>query len=236
LIGVSTSGFPNFSDTIRPERKLQPRRDFLIMKLHLRTDLTVLVLIALCLGTAGVSGAVEALGARKARELLQRLGGGNLAKNQVEIISISPGLGGNDAVVEAQIETAFRFTQEKGQWRISDVRFGDRQWESFELIEAGVRNEKIRRTTALMQRITDSIEAYRKEFGAPPSTDKISELLDYLSPRYLTPPQRFDFWGEQFEYRGSAEGYTLRSGGPDQKNGGDDDLIIENGALKTAKN
>lgn len=207
------------------------------MKLQIRTDMTLLVLILCCLTTPLiVSGAVEALGARKAREILQHLGGANLSKNQVEIISISPGVSGNDAVVEAQIETAFRFTQDKGEWRITDIRFGDRQWESFEIIEAGVRNEKIRRTTALLQTLTNSIEAYKKEFGAPPTTDKIGELLDYLSPRYLNAPPRFDLWGEQFEFRGSAEGYTLRSGGPDHKNGTDDDLIVENGAMKTAKN
>jgi hypothetical protein len=187
----------------------------------------------LLLGAALVYAA-DAVSVSKARELLQRLAGANLSKDQVQIKKISAGATANEAVVEAQIETAFRLTKEKGEWRIADVRLGDRQWESFELIEEAVRREKVRRTNALLKQMADAIEAYRKDRGQAPRTDDIAELLDYLSPRYLNPPLRFDLWGRQFEYQDGAGGYRLRSAGPDRKAGTNDDLVVENGVLRAA--
>ena len=98
-----------------------------------------------------VAAPPETLSVRKARELIQKLAGANLNKDQVEIKDISPGLNGGDVIVEARIETAFRMTRENGDWQISEVRLGDRQWESFELIEEAVRREKVRRTTSMLK-------------------------------------------------------------------------------------
>ena len=47
-------------------------------------------------------------------------------------------------------------------------------------------------------------------------------------------PSRFDLWGRQFEYRGSAAGYRLTSAGADGKPGTNDDLVVENGVVRTA--
>ena len=66
--------------------------------------------------------------------------------------------------------------------------------------------------------------------------DRITELLDHLSPRYIKSLQRVDLWGKELEYQGSATSYRLISYGPDRKSGTKDDLIIENGALKTGAN
>jgi hypothetical protein len=62
--------------------------------------------------------------------------------------------------------------------------------------------------------------------------DDIAGLLDFISPRYVKRPHRFDLWGNQFEYRGSATSYRLISSGPDRKSGTKDDLVVENGELK----
>ncbi|MGE0131834.1 MAG: hypothetical protein AB7U82_27435 [Blastocatellales bacterium] len=178
--------------------------------------------------------AADTIGVRQARELIQNIGGANLKKEQVQIKNISAGIGGGGVVVEAQIETAFRLEKGKDGWRIAEARLGSGQWESFELIEEAMRREKIRRTSAMLKHLADGIGAYKNERGQFVESDKISELLDFISPRYLKVPQRFDLWGEEFEYRGSSDSYRLLSSGPDRKSGTKDDLVIENGAVITS--
>lgn len=166
------------------------------------------------------------------RQLLQTVAGANLKKQQVEIKSIANGVGGDNAVVEARLETAFRFARASGAWQVAEIRLGDQQWESIELIETALRREKERRTTGLLRRVADGLEAYRREKGQFVPTDDFGVLLDHLSPRYLGDPLRFDWWGTQFVYRGTAAGYQLLSAGADRKTGTKDDLIIENGVLR----
>lgn len=177
--------------------------------------------------------AADAIGVRQARELIQNMAGANLKRDQVQIKNISGGVGSGGVIVEAQIETAFRFTKDKDGWRIAEARLGAGQWESFELIEEALRREKIRRTNVMLQQLADGLRAYKNERGQFVDSDEIAELLDFLSPRYLKTPQRFDLWGEEFEYRGSEDSYRLFSRGPDRKSGTKDDLVIENGALIT---
>ncbi|MDX2043284.1 MAG: hypothetical protein SF097_18855 [Acidobacteriota bacterium] len=177
--------------------------------------------------------AADVLSAKQARDLLQHLAGANLSKDQVQIKKVEAGIGNGGAIVEAQIETAFRVKKEKDGWRIAEVRLGDRQWESFELIEEAIKREKARRTTALMMQLVDGLAAYQKERGQFATTDEIAELLDFLSPRYLSSAPRFDLWGKEFDYRGSSLSYRLSSAGPDGKKNTKDDLVVENGALKT---
>ena len=152
----------------------------------------------------------------------------------MEIKSISSGVGGDNAVVEARIETAFRFARQDGAWRIAEVRLGDQQWESLELLEEAVRREKERRTITLLQRLAEGLEAYRREHGQYVAAEEIAVLLDYLSPRFSGPPLRFDLWGEQFRYRGTAAGYKLSSIGADRRPDTADDLVIEDGRLRNS--
>lgn len=173
------------------------------------------------------------LSLKRIRELLQGLGGANFKSEQVEIKSVSTGVGGDNAVVEARIETAFRFSKSSGSWQVAEVRLGDRQWESLDLVEIAVRHEKERRTAGLLKRLGDSLEAYRREKGQFVQAEDIAVLLDYLSPRYLGDPLRFDWWGTQFVYRGTVDRYQLSSAGADRKAGTPDDLVLENGVLRT---
>ncbi|MDQ3010374.1 MAG: type II secretion system protein GspG [Acidobacteriota bacterium] len=177
--------------------------------------------------------AADTISVKQARELLQHLGGANLPKDQVQIKKVTPGIGGG-AIIEAQIESAFRVEKKKDGWHIAEVRLGDRQWESFELIEEAVTREKARRTTAMMKLMTDGLTAYQRERGQYVASQEIAGLLDVLSPRYLPVPTRFDLWGRQFEYKGSMASYRLTSVGADGKPGTMDDLVVENGVIKTA--
>lgn len=201
-------------------------------------SLSSLFAVALACGTRTAmrvpQGAPPAgLSVARIRELLQTVAGANLQKQQVEVKSISEGSGSDNTVVEARIETAFRFARTGGAWRVAEIRLGDRQWESIELIETAVRHEKERRTTVLLRRVADGLEAYRREKGQFVLTEDFAVLLDYLAPRYLSDPLRFDWWGTQFVYRGTAAGYQLLSAGADRKAGTKDDLIIENGVLRS---
>jgi hypothetical protein len=196
--------------------------------------------IAVSVGISSLFGGVflfaspgDTISVSKARELLQHIAGANLDKEQVRIKDISPSLTGGDVIVEAQIETAFRLSRENGDWRVSEVRLGDRQWESFDLLEEAVRREKVRRTTLMLKEFADGLSAYQRDRGRFVETEEIGELLDYLSPRYLPTPYRFDLWGKELKYRGKATNYRLVSAGPDRKPGTKDDLVIENGLLTT---
>lgn len=181
-------------------------------------------------GVGIVAATAEKIEVGKVRELLQRIAGANFSREQVQIKKISGGIGG-DVIVEAQIETAYRLTKVKDDWRIAEIRLGDRHWESFELIEEAVRREKTRRTLNLIEELAGGLTAYQKASGQFVAGDNISQLLDAISPRYISTPHRFDLWGTPFEYQGNAGGYRLRSAGPDRKSGTPDDLVTEGGAF-----
>lgn len=170
--------------------------------------------------------AAGGLTAKHARELIRKLGGANLKPEQVRIKTISSGVGGN-AIVEAQIETAVRFKQEKGEWRVADIRLGDQHWESVELVTEAIRREKIRRTEDVLQRLAKALEAYKEERRSYVVAESFEQLLEQLTPHYLPMPVRFDLWERPFLYRGTASEYRLSSAGPDLQAGTGDDLIVE---------
>jgi Type II secretion system (T2SS), protein G len=197
----------------------------LIVKKSPRALLLVVVAI---LGVWVLTYARE-LGSREARlKIAQALGLDNV--EQVRVESISPGMGG--AIVEAKIETAFRFTKDKsGNWLPVEIRAGDRRWESIEMLKAGIEKEKALRTTADLRTLATALEAFRRERGFYVVADTGSALVDNLSPRYLSPIVRVDAWSHEFEYKGTAAGYRLASTGPDGKTGTGDDIVIENGRV-----
>ncbi|HYE75322.1 MAG TPA: hypothetical protein VEF04_18405, partial [Blastocatellia bacterium] len=166
------------------------------------------------------------LDSRRARDLIQHLGGGDLGRNQVRIKSLSPGT--NGTIVEAQIETAFRFTEKNGEWQIGEVRLGDNYWESGELVAEAVRREKIRRTELLLRRVSEALEAYRRERGSFVIAENLDGLINALPTGLAT--VRFDLWHQPLNYQGTANSYRLSSSGPDQKPGTDDDIIFEGGS------
>jgi hypothetical protein len=177
--------------------------------------------------------AAGSLSSSEARLLLQRVFGAELKSDQIRIKSIKPGAAGENVIVEAQIETAFRFTRAGRDWRIAEVRLGDRQWESMDLIDEAIKRERARRTVGLLEKVAEGIEGYRRARGGYVVADSFTKLLDEIAPRYLSPIVEFDRWGTPLSYQGSATRYRLSSAGPDRLPGTGDDLIMENGVLKT---
>ena len=89
--------------------------------------------------------AADELDLKTARTLLQTILGSDLKKEQIQVKSIKSG-----GSVEAQIETTFRFAREGKEWKIAEVRLGDKHWESIELVEEAIKREKARRTQVFL--------------------------------------------------------------------------------------
>lgn len=170
------------------------------------------------------------LGSREARQqIASALGLEN--EDRVRVKNISPGFGGQ-ATVDATVEATFRFAQQKdGSWRAVEVRTGDRQWESLELMRDAVRKEKVLRTTADLRSLATALEAFQRERGFYVIADTGRALVDNLAPHYLNSVIRLDAWSHEFEYLGTATGYRLASLGPDGKPSTGDEIVIESGRL-----
>jgi hypothetical protein len=187
-------------------------------------------MMALALSFIGVAAFARELGAREAREKIAQALGFDKSDN-VHIKNISRGPG-EEAIVEAQFDAAFRFTADKeGKWQAVDVRAGDRKWESIELIQTALRKEKALRTGADLRTIAIALEAYRRDKGSYVQAETGSALIDHLAPSYLSSIIRLDAWSRELNYKGSATSYRLSSLGPDGKPDTDDDIVFENGRL-----
>lgn len=170
------------------------------------------------------------LSSKQARSLIARLGGMTLAPDQVHIRRIDVGFGGRDAVVEALVQTGFKFTRENNEWSVTHVRTGDRQWESVELVTTAVAAEKIKRTKADLDQVAQAVVAYHRDYEAYPPAAEFSELIDTLLPRYLSRIIREDYWHQSYVYALTPRGFQLLSFGPDRKRGTSDDIVIDSGA------
>lgn len=196
----------------------------------MKTMPRALVMIALALSFIGVAAFARELGAREAREKIAQALGFDKSDN-VHIKNISRGMG-DEAIVEAQFDAAFRFTADKeGKWQAVDVRAGDRKWESIELIQTALRKEKALRTGAELRTIATALEAYRRDKGSYVQAETGSALIDHLAPSYLSSIIRLDAWSRELNYKGAATSYRLSSLGPDGKPDTDDDIVFENGRL-----
>jgi hypothetical protein len=168
------------------------------------------------------------LGAREAREKVASALG--LDRSLVHIKSISGGT--SNAVVEVTFDGTFHLVRDKsGDWVVSEVRLGDRHWESIELIQTAVRKEKILRTVAELKALAAALEAFRREHGFYVTADTSSALVDNLAPRYINSVIRFDAWSHEFQYKGTPTSYRLYSLGPDGKPDTGDEIVIEDGRL-----
>lgn len=178
--------------------------------------------------------AQDGLSPGHARRLIATVGGARLPEENIHIRRIDTFFG-RDAVVEAFVLTAFKFTRRDGKWEITDVRIGDRQWESVELWMTAVQGEKTRRTADDLRTIARAVEAYRRERGAlPPATDFVG-LIDHLTPTYLPRVIREDYWHRSYVYSVGPNGYRLESLGADGKPATGDEIVIENGQMVDAR-
>ena len=162
---------------------------------------------------------------KEARRLIARMAGIQLPSDAVRIKEISSL--GNSATVTAQVETAFRFVKgDKDQWRVAEIRTGDRRWEDLDTLMRALNAEKTARARAELESIATALESYRREHGAYFESKSEATLIDHLNPRYLARIIRIDPWHQPYEYEGTRDGFTLRSIGPDGKSNTADDIIL----------
>ena len=162
------------------------------------------------------------LSPKEARKLIARMAGINLPSDAVRVKSVSSL--GNSAVVVAQVETAFRFVNDNDKWRVAEIRTGDRNWEDVDSLVRALNTEKTSRVRAELETIATALEAFKRERGSYVESTSEAQLIDLLSPHYLTRVIRVDAWHQPYEYEGSRNSYVLRSSGPDRKPNTPDDI------------
>jgi hypothetical protein len=166
---------------------------------------------------------------KEARMLIARMAGIQLPSDAVRVKEISTS--GNSAVVTAQVETAFRLVKDdKGKWRIAEIRTGDRRWEDLDTLMRALNVEKTARARAELQSIATALESYRRERGSYLESKSAAALIDSLNPRYLARVIRVDPWHNPYEYEGERSSFVLRSDGPDGKPNTPDDVTLTNGS------
>lgn len=174
-----------------------------------------------------LAGFGQSLSVNQARESIAKLSGlGDLDEKQVRIKSVDQGITGKDAVVVAQVETAFKMTRIGGRWEVSEVRVGPGQWESVELVREAISKEKERRTAADLRALKSAADAFCQETASEPKARTMSELDDLLSPRYIGKVIRFDYWGRPLKVEESAQGLKVISAGIDGRYGTKDDIWL----------
>ena len=165
------------------------------------------------------------LSPKEARKLIARMAGIQLPSDAVRVKDISTS--GNSAVVTAQVETAFRLVKDdKGRWRVAEIRTGDRRWEDLDTLMRALNVEKTARARAELESIATALESYHRERGSYLESKSSAALIDSLNPRYLARVIRVDPWHKPYEYQGERSTYVLRSDGPDGKPGTPDDVTV----------
>jgi len=191
----------------------------------------VIISLALVAISAGITLQVSAAGelsAKEARRLIAHLAGINLPSDAVRVKEVSSL--GNSATVTAQVETAFRFEKDdKGKWRVAEIRTGDRRWENVDSLMKALNAEKTSRARAELEVIATALESFKRERGAYPESKTQAALIDNLNPRYLKRVVRIDPWHQPYEYEGSRTSFVLRSAGPDEKANTSDDVTVSSG-------
>jgi hypothetical protein len=183
------------------------------------------ILLALVICGIFVYGAEkEILSRRQVQLLISKAGGLDLSQNAVEIKELSAS--GSKALVVARIETAFRLEKETdGEWRVAEVRVGDRQWEDLDLIVRAINNQKSLRARDELRRLAAALESFRRDRGFYVTSKELRVLTDHITPIYLRELIRVDPWHEEYRYEGTAGNFQLRSAGPDKRLNTADDII-----------
>lgn len=136
-----------------------------------------LLLLLCAFAVAHVVPAYTAVAAEKAikkddaRKLIAAVSIFELNKEAVNVREISPP--GAVASVLASVKLGFRFVRDAaGAWRVADVRTGDRQWESFELLARAMGSENISHARAELDALAAELDALAKSHARSESGDK----------------------------------------------------------------
>jgi Tfp pilus assembly protein PilE len=174
---------------------------------------------------------------RRARCLLGSLLGVELPSDAVRIQEVDPMpiplATQASATVVAWVKVDARLLSDKGGWRVSELRTGNRDWINVDSLLAAIDEVKRRQAQSELELIAKALERFRKERGYYVVSDSQAVAIDYLSPRYLPRVIRVDPWHQPYKYTGERNHFTLRSTGPDGKENTADDISInENSQIR----
>jgi hypothetical protein len=130
------------------------------------------------------------------------------------------------ATVVAWLRVEARLTNDKGGWRVAELRTGNREWVKLEPLITAVNEQKEKQARTELKMIAGALEKFRKDRGFYVVSDKQSVAIDFLSPRYLNRVIRVDPWNQPYKYLGERDHFTLRSTGPDRKAETPDDILL----------
>jgi hypothetical protein len=159
-----------------------------------RTSFIACVLVSLCAFAAPLNthfshaAAEKAIKRDDARKLIAAVSIFELNKEAVTIKEISPP--GAVSTVLASVKLGFRFVRdEAGIWRVVDVRTGDRQWESFELLGRALGGENISHVRAELDALAaalDALAASKRTAGKEQAASDASDAQGSQSARSQT--------------------------------------------------
>lgn len=168
--------------------------------------------------------------ARRARCLLGELLGIEVPSDALRIQQIAPFVlpmaSQPSAVVVAWVKVDARLANDNGRWRVVALRTGQHDWVQLDPIIAVINAGKQKRAEAELQLIARALERFRAERGYYLVSDSQAALIDHLNPLFLSQVIRVDPWYQPYKYLGERNHFTLRSTGPDTKDGTADDVVV----------
>ncbi len=191
--------------------------------------LTGTIIAAFLVGAHGESmvAAAQELSVSQARRAIARTAGIELPTGAIEVEREDITVLGSSATVEAKVTTAFRLQRtERDGWEVAEIRVGDNRWEDVALLRRALDREKELRARTQLETLRVALEAFRRERGHYPRVETARELVDHLSPRYLSSVLRLDPWHQPYEYNGALNTYRLLSAGADRRAGTADDVTL----------
>ena len=176
------------------------------------------------------TASLSELTVKHARCLVAELLGVTLPSDQVRVKDMSslnlPLASESSALIVALIQVEVRLAGSDRGWRVSELKTGNRDWANLDGLTASLNEVKRVTATSELAAIANALIDFRRERGFFVVSDKESVLIDHLSPQYLTRVIRLDPWHRPYRYDGEPERFSLRSLGPDGKEGTPDDIVV----------
>ena len=176
----------------------------------------------------GSGGALPTL--KRVRCLLGDLLGVEVPSDAIRIQDVSPleiPMGTQpSATVVAWVRMDARLVNGAKGWQVTELRTGKNDWAKLDAIIAAVDELKRARAQTELTLIAKALESFRHDRGFYIVSDQQAEVIDHLSPRYLTSIIRVDPWHQPYKYQGERDHFTLRSAGPDGKEKTADDILV----------
>lgn len=180
----------------------------------------------------GTSATVTNLSVKRVRCLIASLLGVHLPSDAVRIKDVSrldlPLGTQTSALAVTLIQLDIRLGKDARGWHVAEVRCGSPNWINLETVLPEV--DLVKRTVATdeLNEIAHALEAFRQERGFFVVSDKLSVLIDFLSPHYLARVIRVDPWHNPYYYQGERDRFSVSSAGPDGKPNTADDIVVTN--------